>query len=266
MLYYEQGRKAGETMLKLIICDDDHFTLRLAGDLVKKAIAESKADARIVCLAASGSELLNFIKNTQDTYLYFLDFDLGRAELNGIDLVRRIYQTDPGGKIIFVTSHTDKGMEILRSGIRAYGFIAKHPESSRMIAEYARYLKMAAPSQTETAALPFMELPIGIEETVRIPVTEIAYVDSVKTTAHSICYHTFDGSEITVRDTMEHAQEQLGADFVRCHRSVLVNRLHVVSMKNGTLKLSNGTSVFCAMGKRKEILEKCFPKEDSCRD
>ncbi|WP_458255248.1 hypothetical protein [Dysosmobacter welbionis] len=42
---------------------------------------------------------------------------------NGVDLVRQIYHTDPGGKIGFVTGHGKKGMDILRSGVRAFGFI-----------------------------------------------------------------------------------------------------------------------------------------------
>ena len=42
---------------------------------------------------------------------------------NGVDLVRQIYHTDPGGKIVFVTGHGEKGMDILRSGVRPFGFI-----------------------------------------------------------------------------------------------------------------------------------------------
>lgn len=245
-------------MLKIIVCDDDHFTLHLTCDLLEKAIQANTVAARIVCLAASGGELLNFIRKSTDTHLYFLDFDLGRGELNGIDVARQIYRTDPNGKIVFVTSHGDKGMEILRSGVQAFGFMEKDPSQKRMIAEYSRYLKMAAPMVLDVEEAPFIMLSIGIDETVRFAVSEIAYVDSVKTVPHFICYHTFDGTEVTVRDTMEHALEQLGEGFIRCHRSVLVNKNHVVSLKKGMLKLSNGISVSCAMGKQKEILVQCF--------
>ena len=98
-------------MLPVIVCDDDSFTLHTISELVKRSIESCGQNARIACLTASGRELLGFIQKNPGTYLYFLDFDLGRQELNGIDLVRQIYQTDPQGKIVFVTSHTDKGME-----------------------------------------------------------------------------------------------------------------------------------------------------------
>ena len=245
-------------MLPIILCDDDQFTLRLLSELLERAIRQSKAQARVVCLACAGQEVLHFIRGG-GSYLYFLDYDLGKDSLNGVDLVRQIYRLDPGGKIVFVTSHGEKGMDILRSGVRPFGFMEKSVDQNEMVREYIRYLKLAAPEGESTSDGAYIELPIGIDETVRLPVLEILYVDSVKTVAHSICYHTFDGSEITVRDTMEHAQELLGEKFLRCHRSVLVNEDHILSLQGGMLKLSNGSSVVCALGRRKAVLD-CMAK------
>ena len=242
-------------MLPIILCDDDHFTLQLLSELLGRAIRQSKVEAKLVCLASTGQELLQFIRGGGG-YLYFLDYDLGRDSLNGVDLVRQIYQTDPDGKVVFVTSHGDKGMDILRSGVRPFGFIEKRVDQEEMIRDYIRYLKMVAPEQSDAAEEYGIELPIGMDETVHLPVSEILYVDSVKTMAHSICYHTFDGSEITVRETMEHAQEQLGADFIRCHRSVLVNQNHILALQSGMVKLSNGLFVTCALGRRKAVLDR----------
>ena len=207
-------------MLPIILCDDDHFTLQLLSELLERAIRQSKAEAKLVCLASTGQELLQFIRGG-GSYLYFLDYDLGRDSLNGVDLVRQIYHTDPGGKIVFVTSHGEKGMDILRSGVRPFGFIEKCVDQNEMVREYIRYLKMAAPEQQNSAVGDAIELPIGIDETVRLPVSEILYVDSVKTVAHSICCH-LTGQGVTARETIEHAQEQLEDQVIRCRCSVLV--------------------------------------------
>ena len=207
-------------MLPIILCDDDHFTLQLLSELLERAIRQSKVEAKLVCLASTGQELLQFIRGG-GSYLYFLDYDLGRDSLNGVDLVRQIYHTDPGGKIVFVTSHGEKGMDILRSGVRPFGFIEKCVDQNEMVREYIRYLKMAAPEQQNSAVGDAIELPIGIDETVRLPVSEILYVDSVKTVAHSICCH-LTGQGVTARETIEHAQEQLEDQVIRCRCSVLV--------------------------------------------
>lgn len=252
-------------MLNIIICDDDQFTLQMLSALLERAIVQSQTKARLVCLASTGQELLQFIQRNGN-YLYFLDFDFGRQALNGIDLVRQIYQIDPDGKIVFVTSHIDKGMDILRSGVRPFGFMEKTVDQDKMVREYIHYLQMATPQKGVPETGPFVELPIGIEETVRLAVTKISYADTVKTAAHSICYHTFDGSEITVRDTLEHAHEQLGEEFLRCHRSVLVNRKYILSLQNGMIKLSNGEYVVCALGKRKMIQEICRRRKEGTDD
>lgn len=252
-------------MLNIIICDDDQFTLQMLSALLDQAISRSKVQAKLVCLCSKGQDLLQFIRNGGN-YLYFLDYDFGRESLNGIDLVRQIYQIDPNGKIVFVTSHGDKGMDILRSGIRPFGFIEKSVDQSKMVQEYIRYLQMATPTQEKKETSFFINLPIGIDEWVRLAVSELSYVESVKTSAHSICYHTFDGSEVTVRDTLEHAHEQLGESFFRCHRSVLVNRQHILSLQNGMIKLSNGEFVVCALSKRKMIQEICFRREADTND
>lgn len=247
-------------MIKIIICDDDDFTVKLIHGLLEKAIAISKTEAQIVCETSSGTDLLHFIKKNNGPYLYLLDFDFGKKDLNGIDLAKKISHYDSNAKIVFVTSHAEKGMTILQSGIQAFGFIEKDIKQQTMITSLIKYLKMAEPALHQISEGQMLELPIGIDETVRLPMSDIIYVDSVKTVAHSICYHTFNGSEITVRDTMEHALELLGTNFIRCHRSVIVNKEQVVSVKNSMIKLSNGTMVCCALGKRKEIMELCLEK------
>ena len=75
-------------MLPIILCDDDHFTLQLLSELLERAIRQSKVEAKLVCLASTGQELLQFIRGG-GSYLYFLDYDLGRDSLNGVDLVRQ---------------------------------------------------------------------------------------------------------------------------------------------------------------------------------
>ena len=252
-------------MLHITLCDDDRFTLQLASEQLKKAISLSRTNAQLCCVASSGGDLLRYLSRFPGPSLTFLDFDFGKGELNGIDLVRRISRIDPDAKVVFVTSHTDRGMDILKSGVRAFGFIEKAPDPHRMIAEYVKYLRMAALPDSADAPpqpVPKLALPLGIDEVAEIAIPDISWVDSVKSTPHTICYHTFDGSRIAVRDTMDHAQELLGETFLRCHRSVLVNREHVVSLKNGMIRLSNGESVVCAVSRRREIAAICFSKEN----
>ena len=133
-------------MIKIIICDDD-FTVKLINELLAKAIKTSKVNAKIVCKASSGTDILNFIQNTSDSFLYFLDFDFGKKE--------------------------------------------KNPNQQIMTAACIKYLKMADSDCISPSETHMIELPIGIDKTISLPLSDILYVDSIKTIAHSICYHTF---------------------------------------------------------------------------
>lgn len=249
-------------MLKIIICDDDLFTLNIFSDILKETIYKRGISAAILCMASSGKELLNFLNKNPGDYLYFMDLDMGRDELNGLDISRMIRKKHPSSKIIFVTSHLEKGMDILKSGIEPFGFIEKDINQSRMIREYEKYLKMASeleliPSEVLERSI---EITMGIDEIIRIPVNRIIYVETVKIVAHNICYHTLDGSKVTVRDTLQHALELLEDDFVQSHRSVIVNKNYIIGVENAQLKLSNGERVACSLGKLKDFVRKNVEK------
>lgn len=62
-------------MVTIILCDDDPFTLQLLSELLERAIRQSRG--QLVCLASAGQEPLQFIRSG-GSYLYFLDYDLGR--------------------------------------------------------------------------------------------------------------------------------------------------------------------------------------------
>lgn len=244
-------------MLKLVLCDDDAFTLKMLSELLNRTIEKYQFPAAVQCRASSARELLGFISANPGSYLFFLDLDMGSSSLNGLDLGQLIRERAPCSKIVYVTSHTEKMMDILKSGVEPFGFIEKDWDQEMMIREFAACLRKTLKKQGDisTAAVsePSIELPIGIDETVTLPVSSITYIEALKSSAHNICYHTFDGSQITVRDTLRHALTLVGENFVQAHRSVLVNRTYIIGTEHSQLKLSNGDTAACALGKLKEF-------------
>ncbi|MDR1771368.1 MAG: LytTR family DNA-binding domain-containing protein [Hungatella sp.] len=245
-------------MLKIIVCDDDSFTLSMISDILTSLISTLSLEAEIACLASSTREVMAYLNRNPDTYLFFLDLDMGSCQLNGIDLAQRLREKAIPAKIVFVTSHIEKCMAILKSGVEPFDFIEKKFNTAVMTAEFKRCLTkcMNLEIGSVEVASHTVELPVGIDEYVSIPVDRVAYVETIKGQAHNICYHTTDGSQITVRDSISHALELLGDDFVLSHRSVAVNRRCVVGMADGQLKLSNGERVSCAANKKKLFMNR----------
>lgn len=239
-------------MLKIVICDDDAFTLSMLARLIREQAARMGIPAELYCQASTAAEVMAFLRSNPGDYIFFLDLALGGSELNGLDLARLIREQSRESKLIFVTSHAEKSMEVLRSGVEPFDFITKQIELGRMASELARCLSRCGKSEAPTGGqVPRISLQVGIGEYISIPTEQISYVETVKNAPHNICYHTLDGSQITVRDTIAHAQELLGPGFALCHRSTLVNQGGVIGLSGGELILANGERVICALSKRR---------------
>lgn len=240
-------------MVKIIICDDDHFTRKWICEMVETTIQNMAIPAEIVCRSAGANEVLQFMAKNPGDYLFLLDLDLGAKRLGGLDLARELKKEFPLSKIVFVTSHGEKSMEILKSGVEPFGFIEKNMNQRVMIKEFSDVFQKLHTAGEEEGTERKIVLPIGIDEYISLPVRRISYVESLKNKPHHICYHTIDGSQIIVRDTLLHALELLGEDFETSHRSVAVNKRHVTEVGKTQIKLSTGEYVICAIGKRKNF-------------
>ena len=266
-------------MLSIIICDDDKFMMEMSASAVQQCIAKGNYDARIACMTQDATELLAFIKKNPNCTpcgrLYFLDIDLGRANLNGVDIARLIKKQEPTAKIVFVTSHADMGMSILKSGVEAFGFIEKTANKSKILNEYKKYIHMLCAEQSHiadaqddasvthmsNADTDVVRLLIGIDEYISIPISQILYVDTDKTVSHFVRYHTVDGSDISVRDTIENVLQKLGESFMKSHRSVIINKNYVVSVSDGVVNFASGEKADCSFRLRSNVMKACDVKK-----
>ena len=248
-------------MLGVIICDDDRFMLEMSVKMARKCIDGNRLAAGIVCATRDFREALRFTDKNPGIYLYFLDIDFGKSNLNGVDVAKVIKKKEPLSKIVFVTSHADMGMSVLKSGVEALGFIEKTNNENRMLLGYKKYLGLAlesvAPANDSADSEEYVKLLVGIDEYVSLPISQILYVESDKTVSHFIRYHTIDGSSVSVRGTIEGVLERLGDDFIKSHRSVIINKKHVVSVGDGLVKFAGGETAACSFRLKNEIMKKC---------
>lgn len=245
-------------MLNIILCDDDCFIIKLTSEKITKLITQNHYDAQICCSTTESSDVLQFIRKIEGNYLVFLDLDFGHGKLNGIDIARNIKSVCAGAKVVFLTNHHEMAMKVLSSGVEPFGFIEKSTDMKKLSSGIANYIEMALQVfQPEQGQKDKIQLPVGIEEYVQIDKNQIIYLESEKSISHGISYHTMDGSTITVRDTMEHCQQQLGSTFVRIHRSILANSQCMVALSGSMVRMANGEEVPCSVRMRGEV-KKCL--------
>lgn len=242
-------------MLKIILCDDDPFILQLGADRINDMIESQGFDAKVVSMASGSNELFSYIKNNPSQYLIFLDLDFGHGKLNGIDIAKALRQTESDCKIVFTTNHHEMAMDVLKSGVEPFGFLEKSSDIARLSDGYRKYIVMLL-HKAKSEVSNHMEtilLNSGMDEDISVLRDDIVYIETEKSVSHGITYHTINGSVITIISTLDVEQKKLGDGFIRVHRSYLVNKRHILRMKEGFLKLSNQQEVPCSFRMRSEV-------------
>lgn len=245
-------------MLKIILGDDDKFLLQLEREKLEQQIERLQIQAKIVFLSTSDADILQYVENNQEPYLCFLDLDFGRGKLNGIDIAKQIKQMIPECKIVFVTNHEEMALQVLKSGVEPFGFIEKTTDMNTMSQGYRKYLQIASKMliNEETATSEEeITIQLGFDETMKIKKHAIMYVETEKSISHGITYHTVDGSNITVRDSLQLVQERLGDSFIKIHRAVLVNKDAIIGMQGTDIILSDGSTLPCSIRLKNSIKE-----------
>ncbi len=238
-------------MLKIILCDDDQFILQLGADKINEMI-----EAKIVSIASSSNELFSYIRNNPSQYLIFLDLDFGNGKLNGIDVAKTLRQTDSDCKIVFTTNHHEMAMDVLKSGVEPFGFLEKSSDISKLADGYHKYIVMLLNKKRSEESLNHVEtilLNPCMDESVSVLLDDIVFVETEKNVSHGITYHTANGSVLTIISTLDAELERLGNSFIKVHRSYLVNRKHILRMKDGFIKLSNQQEIPCSFRMRSEV-------------
>lgn len=242
-------------MLKIILCDDDPFILKLGAEKINEMIETQGFDAKVVSLASGSGELFSYIKNNPSQYLIFLDLDFGHGKLNGIDVAKALRHTQSDCKIVFTTNHQEMAMEVLKSGVEPFGFLEKSSDMAKLSDGYRKYMAMLLNKAKAEAADPVETILLnsGMDEDITVFLDDIVYLETKKSVSHGITYHTINGSVITIIGTLEEEQKKLGDGFIRVHRSYLVNKRHILRIKEGFIKLSNQQEIPCSFRMRSEV-------------
>ena len=113
-----------------VVVLDDHAVVRhgLAARL------KQEADIEVTGMFASGREIVQALKdNTVEVDVLLMDYSLGPAEIDGLNLIRLIRVRYPDLKILVASAHHNKatvGM-VMHAGAR--GFVGKEEELSELV-------------------------------------------------------------------------------------------------------------------------------------
>ncbi|MCH5208905.1 MAG: response regulator transcription factor [Oscillospiraceae bacterium] len=229
-------------MIRAAICDDEKAMLE---NLQKHITTEyKKQDIEIgIEQFISGGELLNAHKeNAFD--VVFLDIDM--PEISGFDIAESMN----GGEntlIVFVTTHDELVYSSLK--FRPFRFIRK------------AYLESELPETLAAVNAEISKRNAGRKFPMRTKTGEVfldlGSIEYIEIYGHTLRVSIFGGEPIECYGSLGALEEQLSAlDFVRVHKSYLVNLKYIFSIERTQIVLDDKTVIPLSRYKSAEVKAK----------
>lgn len=220
--------------MRIAICDDERSLAEVVAALIERWARVRGVPCQVQTFS-SGEELLFETAGSYPFDLLLLDIDLGGGRLSGLDLARRVRETDRHTALAFLTSHPEHvfaGYEV--SALR---FLLKP------VAEAELFPLLDLVRESGERERRFLVLEAEGEQR-RVEEDDILYLEA---RGHTVAVETVSGA-VEVKTTLSALARHLGPGFVSAHRSFLVNLRHVERVGRTACHLEGGRTVPVSRG------------------
>ena len=229
-------------MLKIAVCDDDEAMLRVLTDKIGEIYKQNSIAFEIRSFL-SGTNFLN--SHREHSFdVVFLDIDM--PDINGFDIAEQVNNSGET-LIVFVTSHD----ELVYSSIkfRPFRFIRK------------AYLDMELPEVTTAVNEEFIKRNAERKFIFRTKSGEafvdLNFVEYIEIYSHWLMVHIKDNDFLECYGSLSDMERELNIyDFVRTHKSYLVNCRYIYSIEKNQLVLDDKTVIPVSRYKAESVKQK----------
>ena len=213
-------------MLQIAICDDEQFYREKMQKLLEEYLKKRELQYTLH-LFFSGEEFLKQCENSVKYDIVFLDINM--EQIDGIQTAKRIRSFYSDTYIVFVTAFIDYALEGYK--VNAVRYLMKDTLDLAM-------------EECMTAILQKMRIAqvtfIFMEGEKRLYTDNILYVES---RGHKSIFHYMEEGMVTyqIYDKLDSVERKLeGCNFLRTHKSYLVNMKHIRKVSNYAVFLDTG--------------------------
>lgn len=218
-------------MINIAICDDDKqqiFNL-------KKNIVDifKKLDKDVnIKVFNDGNKLINFYLS-KENYFDIVFLDIIMPETNGVEVAKKIRAYDAFVNIVMVTVSN----QYLLDGydFNAYAYILKPYEYEEIEKVTTKLISKINCEKEKNICI------TNKNNIYKLKITKIMYLESILRKVKIKCSEKNEYELYTKLDELEEKLEK--SDFIRCHRSFLVNMNYIASIENNELILLNGEHI-----------------------
>ncbi len=213
-------------MLKIALCDDNCEAVKRYAELLSQIAEKWKMEIEISCFYSGESLLFHYTEAPKQVDIIYLDILMDQTD--GMETARKLRECSCEAQIVFLTSYEDYVYEAF--DVNAVQYLLKEETSIEKFEKV--FLKAAELASEKEDELFIFEFD---GKTHAIPIQHISYFEIWK---RLVTVHYQGEKTGKFYGTMEQLENQLfEKNFVRVHRSYLVNLPYISVFQNQAIRL-----------------------------
>lgn len=236
-------------MINFVICDDSSHIVNRLSHLFESAFIKGDFDAKIVLKTTNYQDVLNFITSS-NVDVVILDIQFNNSNISGLDIAEQIRKVNKKCYIIFTTSHMEYVMQAYK--FKTFDYIIKNTITVDLL--------------VETLARLFDDINGSSNEYIKIDnkgsIIDANDIQFIEKDGMKLIFHT-STKDYEIYNSFSKIENRLPNNFVRCHKSYIVNIKNIASIKISTNEITFKNKSVCYIGpKYKDSFMEVF-KHDS---
>lgn len=226
-------------MLNIFVCEDQIAQRKTIVQTIQNTVLIEELDMRLVLDTGDPYVLLEEVKTSRNTGIYFLDIDLN-SSINGMKLAQQIRMYDPRGFIIFVTAHSELSYMTFQYRVEAMDFIIKdNPAEAKVKIRECLLKAMERYTLQTNKTQKVYTIEVGGRK-ISVDYDDIFFFET-SGNIHKVILHA-KNRQIEFTSTIKELAGTFDDSFVRCHRSFLINKNNIreIDVKNRMIYFTNG--------------------------
>lgn len=217
-------------MLTFVICDDEPSYLELLSLKIHKCIdANLKLEFQIVCLS-SMEQLYDFLC-TNHADIVFLDIMVNN--INSINWLMNCQQQFKKIPFIIMTGFPCE-TENLSEIECCYYLLKSKMTDEQLLKAIKRSVNVVTKLEPQFKTVSFGKKNITLD---------FHSIAVIETYNNNLLIHTIDGNEISIYSTMKEFSKNLTPNFLKCHKSFMVNMNHINGYEPHKFIMSDGETI-----------------------
>lgn len=230
--------------MRIAVCDDDEWEV----SRIRELITEYQISRRVPIDDSYFMNSTDFLCGLRGGEYDLILLDVLMPGVGGIQAAQELRELDRNVRLIFVSASPKFAVESYRVG--AYYYLLK-PIDADAFFDLLDQIAGELSAQTEQGFI--LRSRDGV---VRVDFSKLVYVEVVNKT---LFFHLADGSVLETSAALADFEEMLLSkpEFLKTHRSYLVNRNYIKALDAGCVRMKNGHSVPVSR-KRRSLVQDAY--------